>query len=72
MTESHENNAEDEIVIDLGRAVTGQDEHGEETTTITNETLAQAVREARNGAGQEYLENVDSPPRDIRIRVHSW
>lgn len=72
MTESHENNGEDEIVVDLGRAVTSQDEHGEETTTITDERLAQAVREARNDAGHEYLENVDSPPRDIRIRVHSW
>jgi hypothetical protein len=30
------------------------------------------VNDARNGAGQEYLDNVDSAPREIRPRIHSW
>ncbi len=73
MTESDGDYEEDVIVVDLGHAVTGEDdEHDLTKTTITDERLARAVREARNEAGEEYIANVDSPPRDIKIRVHSW
>jgi hypothetical protein len=63
---------DDEIVIDLGHAVTEVDEDGKLKTTITDERLFRAVNEARHDAGEEYIANVDSPPRDIKARVHSW
>jgi hypothetical protein len=72
VAESDGDYEDDVIVIDLGRAVTEVDEHGTHKTTITDESLFQAVNEARQGAGHEYIENVDSAPRDIRARIHSW
>ena len=72
VAESDGDYEDDVIVIDLGHAVTEVDEDGTRKTTITDDALFQAVNEARQGAGQEYIENVDSPPRDIRARVHSW
>jgi hypothetical protein len=72
VAESDGDYEDDVIVVDLGHAVTEVDEHGTPKTTITDERLAEAVREARQDAGQEYIANVDSPPRDIRVRVHSW
>ena len=72
MAESDGDYEDDVIVIDLGHAVTEVDEHGTRKTIISDDTLFQAVNEARQGAGEEYIANVDSPPRDIRARVHSW
>lgn len=68
VTESHENNAEDEIVVDLGLA-TAPDEG---TAVITDARVAEAIRNARNEVAEEYVAEVNSAQRDIRIRVHSW
>ena len=72
MTESDGDYEDDVIVIDLGHAVTEVDEDGTRKTTISDDVLFRAVNEARQGAGHEYIENVDSAPREIRTRIHSW
>jgi hypothetical protein len=72
VAESDGDYEDDVIVIDLGHAVTEVDDDGTRKTTISDDALFQAVNEARQGAGQEYIANVDSAPRDIRARVHSW
>ncbi|MGN6173633.1 MAG: hypothetical protein ACTHPS_11870 [Streptosporangiaceae bacterium] len=72
MAESDGDYEDDVIVVDLGHAVTEVDEDGNLKTTITDERLFHAVNEARHDAGEEYIANVDSAPREIRVRVHSW
>ena len=67
MTESDGNRTEDEIVVDLGYAVPD-----DETTVITDQRVAEAVRTARDEYAAELAENVNAPLRDINIRVHSW
>ena len=68
MTKSDENHGEDEIVVDLGLA-TAPDEG---TAVITDARVAEAIRNAWNQVAEEYVAEVNSPQRDIRIRVHSW
>ena len=59
---------EDEIVVDLGMATVPDDDR----TVITDARVAEAIRNARNEVAEEYVEEVNSPQRDIVVRVHSW